>query len=131
MAGSALRCEQTSGDERRISQVLLNLTGNAVKFTDRGSIDITAMAREGQFEIIVRDTGPGIPLEHQQRIFEEFQQVDGSSTRQKVGTGLGLAIAKRIVELHGGWIDLESIVGAGSTFRVRLPINTVATGPVS
>ena len=110
------------GDERRISQVLLNLAGNAVKFTDRGSIDITAMTREGHFEILVRDTGPGIAPEHQQRIFEEFQQIDGSSTRQKGGTGLGLAISKRIVELHGGRIDLDSLVGAGSTFRVRLPV---------
>ncbi len=93
------------GDERRISQVLLNLAGNAVKFTDHGSIDITAIVREGGFEILVRDTGPGIAPEHQQRIFEEFQQIDGSSTRQKGGTGLGLAISKRIVELHGGRIE--------------------------
>ena len=119
------------GDERRISQVLLNLAGNAVKFTDRGSIDITAISREGQFEILVRDTGPGIAPEHQQRIFEEFQQVDGSSTRQKGGTGLGLAISKRIVELHGGRIELDSIVGAGSTFRVRLPIRAQKAVTVS
>jgi GAF domain-containing protein len=110
------------GDVRRLSQVLLNLAGNAVKFTERGSIDIAARIREGQFEISVRDTGPGIAREHQQRIFEEFQQVDESSTRQKGGTGLGLAISKRIVEMHGGAISLESELGSGSTFCVTIPV---------
>jgi GAF domain-containing protein len=110
------------GDVRRLSQVLLNLAGNAVKFTERGSIDIAASVREGQFEILVRDTGPGIAREHQQRIFEEFQQVDESSTRQKGGTGLGLAISKRIVEMHGGAISLDSEPGSGSTFRVVIPV---------
>ena len=110
------------GDERRLSQVLLNLVGNAVKFTESGSIEITVNARDGYFEILVRDTGPGIAPEHQSRIFEEFQQVDESSTRQKGGTGLGLAISKRIVEMHGGSIGIESELGAGSTFRVSIPV---------
>jgi GAF domain-containing protein len=110
------------GDERRLSQVLLNLVGNAVKFTESGSIEITANARDGYFEILVRDTGPGIAPEHQSRVFEEFQQVDESSTRQKGGTGLGLAISKRIVEMHGGSIGIESALGAGSTFRVAIPV---------
>jgi signal transduction histidine kinase len=110
------------GDERRLSQVLLNLAGNAVKFTEQGSIEISAGAREGYFEVLVRDTGPGIAPEHQKRVFEEFQQVDESSTREKGGTGLGLAISKRIVELHGGTIALESQVGSGSTFRVAIPV---------
>jgi signal transduction histidine kinase len=110
------------GDERRLSQVLLNLVGNAVKFTDRGQIDINAIACDSRFEIEVRDTGPGIAPEHQARIFEEFQQVDTTSTRQKGGTGLGLAISKRIVEMHGGKIGLDSVVGSGSTFRVTIPI---------
>jgi len=110
------------GDERRLSQVLLNLVGNAVKFTESGSIEITANARDGYFEILVRDTGPGIAPEHQSRIFEEFQQVDESSTRQKGGTGLGLAISKRIVEMHGGSIGIESELGAGSTFRAAIPV---------
>jgi signal transduction histidine kinase len=110
------------GDERRLAQVLLNLAGNSVKFTDKGSIEIAADARDGSFHVSVRDTGPGIAPEHQERIFEEFQQVDESSTRQKGGTGLGLAISKRIVEMHGGSISLESAVGAGSTFHITIPI---------
>jgi signal transduction histidine kinase len=110
------------GDERRLAQVLLNLAGNAVKFTESGSIEIAASARNGKFEIQVRDTGPGIAPEDQERIFEEFQQVDESSTRQKGGTGLGLAISKRIVEMHGGTIDVESALGSGSTFCVTIPI---------
>ena len=70
----------------------------------------------------MRDTGPGIAPEHQKRIFEEFQQVDDSSTRQKGGTGLGLAISKRIVEMHGGTIGVDSELGGGSTFRVAVPV---------
>ena len=106
------------GDERRLTQVLLNLAGNAVKFTETGAVDILAAAVDGHFEITVRDTGPGIAAEDQAIIFEEFQQVDNSSTRQKGGTGLGLAISKRIVEMHGGTIAVESVLGQGSTFRV-------------
>jgi signal transduction histidine kinase/HAMP domain-containing protein len=110
------------GDERRLTQVLLNLAGNAVKFTERGAIDILADAVDGHFEIIVRDTGPGIAPTDQALIFDEFQQVDSSSTRQKGGTGLGLAISKRIVEMHGGTIGVESVPGSGSTFRMKIPI---------
>lgn len=110
------------GDERRLSQVLLNLAGNAVKFTESGSVEIAASARDGCFEILVRDTGPGIAPEHQTRIFEEFQQVDESSTRRKGGSGLGLAISKRIVEMHGGTIGVQSTLGSGSTFRVKIPV---------
>src|SRR5262249_24429389 len=112
------------GDERRLTQVLLNLAGNAVKFTDKGSIEISAEARNGQFELAVRDTGPGIAPEHQTRIFEEFQQIDDSSTRQKGGTGLGLAISKRIVEMHGGTIGVDSALGSGSTFWIKLPVRS-------
>ena len=110
------------GDERRLTQVLLNLAGNAVKFTETGAVDILAGAADGHFEIAVRDTGPGIAAKDQALIFEEFQQVDSSSTRQKGGTGLGLAISKRIVEMHGGTIDVESVLGSGSTFRLKIPI---------
>jgi signal transduction histidine kinase len=110
------------GDERRLTQVVLNLVGNAIKFTDEGSVGISATVLDGSFRISVRDTGPGIPRDQQTRIFEEFQQVDDSSTRKKGGTGLGLAISKRIVEMHGGGIDVESETGVGSVFRVTLPV---------
>jgi signal transduction histidine kinase len=112
------------GDERRITQVLLNLVSNAVKFTDAGSVEIHARSADGLFDLCVRDTGQGIAPEDHQRIFEEFQQVDASSTRRKGGSGLGLAISKRIVEMHGGTLTVDSELGAGSTFRVVLPVRT-------
>jgi len=114
------------GDERRLLQVLLNLVGNAIKFTEKGSVEISAGITDQQFLVSVRDTGPGIAEADQMRIFEEFQQVEGASTRTKVGTGLGLAIAKRIIELHGGTITVKSALGAGSTFHVTLPVRVKA-----
>jgi signal transduction histidine kinase len=110
------------GDERRIAQVLLNLVGNAIKFTDAGEISIRGSAANGSFTIAVRDSGPGISAGDEARIFEEFQQADSSSTRKKGGTGLGLSIAKRIVEMHGGQIWVESKRGEGSTFFFTLPV---------
>jgi signal transduction histidine kinase/putative methionine-R-sulfoxide reductase with GAF domain len=110
------------GDERRLTQVLFNLVGNAIKFTDAGSVDISARAVDGTFELTVRDTGPGIAPEDHERIFEEFQQIDSSSTREKGGTGLGLAISRRIVEMHGGAITVQSQLGQGSTFRIVVPV---------
>jgi signal transduction histidine kinase/CHASE3 domain sensor protein len=110
------------GDERRIAQVLLNLVGNAIKFTEAGEVTISVAVDDTTFEIAVTDTGPGIPADEQQKIFEEFHQVDSSSTRKKGGTGLGLAISKRIVELHGGRIWVESEPGRGSSFRFVIPI---------
>ena len=111
-----------SGDERRLTQVLLNLIGNAVKFTDKGEVAITAEAADGRFTVAVRDTGPGIAEADQARIFEEFQQVDNTNTRKKGGTGLGLAIAKKIMEMHGGKLTVQSAPGQGSTFRMILPV---------
>jgi signal transduction histidine kinase len=110
------------GDERRLTQVLMNLVSNAIKFTDAGSVSIRASAADGSFLVTVSDTGVGIAPEDQERIFGEFQQVDSSSTRKKGGTGLGLAIAKRIVELHGGRIRVDSTPGQGSTFAFTLPL---------
>jgi signal transduction histidine kinase len=110
------------GDERRITQVLLNLVGNAIKFTEAGGITVDVTATDGAFQVAVADTGPGIALEDQQLVFEEFRQLDSSSTRTKGGTGLGLAISKRIVELHGGRIWVESELGRGSTFQFTLPV---------
>jgi signal transduction histidine kinase len=110
------------GDERRLTQVLLNLVGNAIKFTDAGSVRITARTVGELLELTVSDTGPGIAMADQERIFDAFQQVDSSSTRQKGGTGLGLAISKRIIRMHGGTIAVESAPGQGSTFRIRVPL---------
>jgi signal transduction histidine kinase/DNA-binding response OmpR family regulator/putative methionine-R-sulfoxide reductase with GAF domain len=110
------------GDERRLTQVLLNLVGNAIKFTDRGEVVVKAGAANGTFSLSVRDTGPGIAENDQAKLFQEFQQADNSITRKKGGTGLGLAISKRIIELHGGKIWVESRPGQGSTFSFTLPV---------
>ncbi|MBI5968703.1 MAG: GAF domain-containing protein [Deltaproteobacteria bacterium] len=110
------------GDERRITQVILNLVGNAIKFTEVGKISVQVTASDGTFLVSVSDTGPGISEADQQKIFGEFAQGDSSSTRKKGGTGLGLTIAKRIVELHGGRIWVESSLGKGSTFWFTLPV---------
>jgi signal transduction histidine kinase len=110
------------GDERRLTQVLLNLVGNAIKFTDEGEVTIKGSSTNGAFSVSVRDTGPGISKADQAKLFEEFQQADNSITRKKGGTGLGLAISKRIIELHGGRIWLESAPGEGSTFSFSLPV---------
>jgi signal transduction histidine kinase/HAMP domain-containing protein len=111
------------GDQRRLTQVLLNLVGNAIKFTDSGEVAIKAAARNGAYTLSVRDTGPGIAPADQSKIFEEFQQADSSSTKTKRGTGLGLSIARRIVTMHGGQIWVESAPGSGSTFFIRVPVN--------
>jgi signal transduction histidine kinase len=110
------------GDERRLTQVLLNLVGNAIKFTDAGEVVIKASQMDGSFNIAVCDTGPGISATDQAKLFQEFQQADNSITRKKGGTGLGLAISKRIVEMHGGKIWLESTVGRGSAFFFTIPV---------
>jgi signal transduction histidine kinase len=109
------------GDEQRLTQVLLNLVGNAIKFTDAGEVRVMANAANGRFRVTVADTGPGIPPAEQARIFEQFHQVDSSLTKAKGGTGLGLAIAKQIVEMHGGRIWVESTVGKGSMFQMEIP----------
>jgi signal transduction histidine kinase len=109
------------GDEQRLTQVLLNLVGNAIKFTDAGEIRVTAKAVNGHFAVSVADTGPGIPEREQTRIFDQFHQADSSLTKAKGGTGLGLTIAKQIVEMHGGRIWVESTPGKGATFQMELP----------
>jgi signal transduction histidine kinase len=109
-------------DERRLTQVLLNLVGNAIKFTDQGEVLIKASSENGSFELSVHDTGPGISQADQKKLFQEFQQADNSTTKAKGGTGLGLAISRRIIEMHGGRIWVESELGRGSTFSLTLPI---------
>jgi len=116
---------QCVGDALRLQQVLLNLLSNAVKFTEHGEVALHASVathREGeQLVFAVRDSGIGISPEQQTRLFTAFSQADTSTTRRYGGTGLGLAISKRLVELMGGGISLESQAGVGSTFRVHLP----------
>jgi len=109
------------GDERRIKQVIFNLLSNAVKFTPTGGeVDVSAIRVNGEVRVSVADTGPGIASGDHERIFEEFQQTDAGLERLE-GTGLGLALSKRLVELHGGRIWLESELGKGSTFVFTLP----------
>jgi signal transduction histidine kinase len=111
------------GDQRRLTQVLLNLVGNAIKFTESGEVAIKVAAGNGAYTLSVRDTGPGIDPADQSKIFEEFQQADSSATKTKSGTGLGLSISRRIVAMHGGRIWVKSTPGRGSTFFVKVPVN--------
>ncbi|MBX7057514.1 MAG: SpoIIE family protein phosphatase [Leptospirales bacterium] len=109
-------------DEDRLLQILLNLLGNALKFTDLGVVRIDAeIANDGMLELSVADTGIGISVEKQLRIFESFEQVDGSSARRHGGAGLGLAIANHLADLHGGKLRVESELGRGSRFTLSLP----------
>jgi signal transduction histidine kinase len=110
------------GDERRLTQVVLNLVGNAIKFSDTGSVIIRASATNGTFTVAVQDNGPGISKADHGKNFEEFQQADNSATKKKGGTGLGLSISRRIVEMHGGKLWVESEVGRGSVFQFSLPV---------
>jgi two-component system, OmpR family, sensor histidine kinase VicK len=123
------------GDENRLVQVVVNLLSNAVKFSPRGAaITVCAQETAGFVEVAVRDRGRGVPRSYQRSIFERFQQVEASDSRQKGGTGLGLAICKTIVEQHGGTIGVESEVGRGSTFWFRIPAVPIASaipGPVA
>ena len=108
-------------DETRLTQIVINLLSNAVKFTPSGGISISFAQLGERVEILVRDTGPGISTEQQERIFEEFYQVEGGLARASGGTGLGLSIARRFARLMGGDITVSSVRGTGSEFRVHLP----------
>jgi len=115
-------------DRARVRQVLANMLANAVKFTERGVVSVSAAAAEGWVTVSVADTGVGISPEAQAYVFDEFRQADSSTTRRYGGTGLGLAISKRLVTLHGGRIWVDSEVGRGSTFHFTLPIRIRAGG---
>src|SRR6476659_546093 len=110
------------GDGQKLTQVLLNLAGNAIKFTDAGEVVIKVSAANGSYTVAIHDTGPGISTADQAKLFQQFQQADNAITKTKGGTGLGLAISKRIIEMHGGSISVDSSVGQGSTFTFTLPI---------
>ena len=124
--------EQVIGDATRLRQVLLNLAGNAIKFTARGGVGIVVEpgAWPGEITISVRDTGIGIPPAQQERIFREFEQGDDGPARKFGGTGLGLAISQRIVERMGGSISVESAPDAGSTFSFTVPLPGVTESVV-
>jgi len=119
---------EVTGDELRVTQVMINLIGNAIKFTSTGSVTVIARRDSGNVLIEISDTGPGIAPQDQARIFKDFQQVrlPGGVT---VGAGLGLSIASKIVALHGGTMGVESTIGEGSTFRVTLPISVPESEP--
>ncbi|HMU93857.1 MAG TPA: ATP-binding protein [Anaerolineales bacterium] len=115
---------QISADKIRIRQVMINLVNNAIKFTERGKISIRAACEDNHVLISVKDTGIGIPHDHLDSVFQEFTQVDTSTTRKAGGTGLGLPISRRLIEMHGGklWAESSGINGEGSIFYVFLPI---------
>jgi signal transduction histidine kinase len=120
------------GDEGRIRQILVNLIGNAVKFTEKGRVDVrisgSTLGENAQVSVSVADTGVGIPREKLASIFEKFEQVDNSRSRRYEGAGLGLAITKQLVSLMGGTIRVDSVVGRGAVFRVELAL-VVDTAP--
>jgi PAS domain S-box-containing protein len=120
-----------STDQDKVQQILMNLLSNAVKFTPAGTITITAQQHNGEITVAVADTGIGIPAEALKHVFEEFRQVDNSTTRQYGGTGLGLSISRRLAQLLGGDITVQSVLGVGSTFTVTLPLHYAAPPPVT
>jgi len=110
------------GNKQEISEVVDNLIDNALKYSQQGGhIKVSLFKREHHTVLEVSDTGIGIGKKYQQRIFERFYQVDKARSRESGGTGLGLSIVKHIVQAHGGTIEVESVLGEGSTFRVILP----------
>ncbi|MCP4488263.1 MAG: hypothetical protein GY820_13210, partial [Gammaproteobacteria bacterium] len=113
-------------DENRLQQILHNLIGNAVKFTESGSVEVSAVTGDEQIVVSVSDTGIGIAAEKQERIFDAFEQADASIEREYGGTGLGLAVTWQLVELHGGELRVESTPGEGSVFSFTLPVAEAA-----
>ena len=110
------------GDETKISQIIINLLGNAIKFSEKGTITLKTEIADGNIIIQVSDEGIGIPDEDLSLIFEEFRQLDGSDSRRYKGSGLGLSITKKLAEMLGGKIEVKSKFDIGSTFTVTLPL---------
>jgi two-component system CheB/CheR fusion protein len=125
------RVDTVETDPKKLQQILLNLLTNAIKFTHRGAIEVTVKSQDekGVLEIAVADTGIGIRTEDQEVIFEDFRQLDGSSTRQYGGTGVGLAVCRKLAESLGGKIRVASEFGVGSVFSLLLPLRPVSGGP--
>ncbi|MBE9126667.1 response regulator [Coleofasciculus sp. LEGE 07092] len=119
------------GDEDRLQQIMYNLVGNAIKFTDSGSVTVSATVAEDFLKVTVADTGIGISTDKFEDIFKSFEQADASLSRAYSGTGLGLSITKQLIELHGGTIQVESKVGEGSRFIFTLPITSQTPEPMS
>lgn len=120
-------------DRTRLRQVMINLINNSIKFTENGRISIKAVRQEPESVLIsVKDTGVGIPSDKLEAIFQEFAQIDTSSTRKAGGTGLGLPISRRLIELHGGrlWAESSGIPGEGSIFYVELPLEARISEPI-
>jgi signal transduction histidine kinase/CheY-like chemotaxis protein len=109
-------------DQDKLKQIIINLLSNALKFTEQGEVKLSATLENGSLRIAVSDTGTGIPSDALEYIFDEFRQIDGSSTRKHGGTGLGLSITKKLIQLLGGTMDVNSVEGEGSTFTVTLPL---------
>lgn len=115
--------DAAEADENRLFQILHNLVGNAIKFTEKGHVIVTAYREKEWLIISINDSGIGIPEDKFEAIFESFEQVEDSATRMQSGTGLGLAVSKQLVELHGGSISVQSMINSGSTFTFTLPIS--------
>ncbi len=109
-------------DERRLRQMLLNLLSNAVKFTRQGQVTLAVQRRDTQIEFTIEDTGIGIPADQLEQIFQPFTQLDHELNRQYDGAGLGLSLTRQLAQLHGGYLRVESVMGQGSRFFLRLPI---------
>ena len=122
VAGAQADLPVAFGDRQRITQCLMNLAGNALKFTRQGRVEIWVECQEETLVYRVADTGTGIPQDQLENIFAEFRQADSTITREFGGTGLGLSITKKFVEMHGGRIWVESEVGQGSTFFFAIPL---------
>jgi signal transduction histidine kinase len=116
-------------DEERLGQIVLNLVNNAIKFTEKGTVDLRVKRADDKLVIEVQDTGIGIPAAQKHVIFDDFVQVDGTSTRKQQGAGLGLSIVRRLALLMQGSVTVETELGKGSTFTVTLPLNLADTTP--
>ncbi len=122
-------------DRTRLRQIMWNILGNAIKFTEKGFVTLSIQLKEDNLLISIRDTGVGIKPEHIPIVFEQFRQIDGSLNRRVGGTGLGMPITKNLIELHGGKVWIESVYGQGSTFWFTIPRRRITpirdTAPLS